>query len=132
MSTMNILDNKEQDDFIKYNLSKLDLWNNFALEFSVRGGALKRITSETFYDLFALGVYWNNFDYNHFYWALKNGALILAQKETEDKILFSNLYQIINSDFVKLTYFIDNSWEKAKLKLCINSLNNCSINVELK
>ena len=107
------LDNKEQDDYVKYDLSKLALGNNFALEFSVRGGALKRSYEKYFLSTTNVNekiILWLN-EWNLIFW--KN----LANSVSISNSILNNLE---SNSFYKIFAISDWTW---KISLILKDFN---------
>lgn len=103
-----------QQDFIKYDISSLVLWNTFAIEMSVRWAALKRTVTSNPYRIFSI-------DTNIF---LQKENLVWGYQlnfqswiNNTYKIDQSNIQWLKDNEFYKVIASYDNNTSKAWLKI---------------
>ncbi|MDD5198057.1 MAG: FecR domain-containing protein [Candidatus Gracilibacteria bacterium] len=111
--------------FLKYNLSPLNLGDNFSIEMSVRGGALKRTSG--YYYLFGLSDGGGTFNANSLGFGLKNGVFginagssyVFSTGITSTQI---NTFIINPDEFYKIIILINKSTNTAQLSINDNIL----------
>lgn len=114
-------------DYLKYDLSPLQLWNNFTIEMSVRGAALKRISWK--YKLFNFILNSNSTDINlniynwnlSLYWidSLWTSRYAMISKNLLST-LSDNVFYEVSSKFVDNKISLEIIWTNIKSEASIN------------
>lgn len=95
---------KDSNNYLSYNLSSLNLWDDWAIEMSVRGEDLKRNGNDTYY-LFNSPNQFSYFSYNKKLWIIypddSYEMLAISSWNTYEKIQFTNNNTFFNWSEIK-------------------------------
>lgn len=107
------LDNIQNDDFVKYNVSELDLWEDYTIEMSVRWWALNRRDNKIYTLFDADSVKLWIFNWKLCSWIWKTSCSNYYKNEYGNEIQISNSFK--SDKFYKIFFTNTSGWVKIKI-----------------